>query len=313
MIDVSPKFNSLRYALAEGFLYGKQKILKRVFDKTVPKGDVPQVARAAGINAAKRCADWITFCHPIPLDWVGVQLEPAGKDKIKVTAEVRSVWKTGVEMEAIAAVSAALLNAYDMLKPLDDDLSFGDIRVVRKKGGKSDFSDTFRKKLKTAVLVISDSTHAGKRKDKSGVIIKEFLENQPVKVDFYEVLPDDKEIIAERLCQLTDREKVKLVFTTGGTGLGPRDVTPEATLTVIERSVPGIIEAVRSHGKERTPFAMLSRGEAGVRGGCVIINLPGSSRGAQESLQALFPGLLHIFPMMQGKGHGKPKKVAKRK
>ena len=313
MIDVSPKFNSLRYAQAEGYLFRSQKTLKRVFDKTVPKGDVTQVARAAGINAAKRCADWITFCHPIPLDWVDVRLEP-DKNKIKITAEVRSVWKTGVEMEAITAVSAALLNAYDMLKPLDDSLSFGDIRVVRKKGGKSDFSDNFKRKISTAILVISDSTHAGKRKDKSGKVIREFLENQPVKIDFYEVLPDEKEMIAERLRQLADTEKIKLIFTTGGTGLGPRDVTPEATLAVIDRSVPGIVEAVRSFGKDRTPFAMLSRGEAGVRGDSVIVNLPGSSRGTHESLQALFPGLLHIFPMMQGKGHGKtPEKKESRK
>lgn len=312
MIDVSPKFNSLRYALAEGFLYGRVETLQRVFDKTVPKGDVTEVARAAGINAAKRCADWITFCHPIPLDWVEVKLEHE-KEKIKVTAEVRSVWKTGVEMEAITAVSAALLNAYDMLKPLDDSLSFGDIRVVKKKGGKSDFSDSFKKDLKTAVLVISDSTHAGKRKDNSGKIIQEFLVDKPVKVDFYEVLPDEKEIISERLCKLADNEKVKLIFTTGGTGLGPRDVTPEATLAVIDRSVPGIVEAIRSYGRDRTPFAMLSRGEAGVRGDSVVINLPGSSKGALESLQAVFPGLLHIFPMIQGKGHGKLKKGTKQK
>jgi len=307
MIDVSPKFNSLRYALAEGFLYGRSETLQRVFDRTVPKGDVTEVARAAGINAAKRCADWITFCHPIPLDWVEVHFEQE-KHKIKVTAEVRSVWKTGVEMEAITAVAAALLNAYDMLKPLDDTLSFGDIRVVRKKGGKSDFSDFSGKDIKTAVLVISDSTHAGKRKDKSGEIIREFLADKPVQVKFHDVLPDDKEVIAERLCELADKEKVKLIFTTGGTGLGPRDVTPEATLKVIDRSVPGIVEAVRSYGRDRTPFAMLSRGEAGVRKDCVIINLPGSSKGALESLQALFPGLLHIFPMMQGKGHENPVK-----
>ena len=312
MIDVSPKFDSLRYAMAEGFLYGNKKTLARVFDRTVPKGDVTEVARAAGINAAKRCADWITFCHPIPLDWVEVRLEP-GKNAIKVSAEVRSVWKTGVEMEAITAVSAALLNAYDMLKPLDESLSFGDIRVVKKKGGKNDFADFFKKDIRTAVLVISDSTHAGKRKDESGKIIQEFLADKPIKVEFYEVLPDDRDVIADRLRQLTDAEQVKLIFTTGGTGLGPRDVTPEATLAVIERSVPGIVETVRSYGMDRTPFAMLSRGEAGVRGNSVIINLPGSSKGALESLQALFPGLLHIFPMMQGKGHGKIEKKAKRK
>lgn len=303
MIDVSPKFNSLRYALAEGYLYGEEETLQRVFNKTVPKGDVTQVARAAGIFAAKRCADWITFCHPIPLDWVEVHFEQE-KHKIKVTAEVRSVWKTGVEMEAITAVSAALLNAYDMLKPLDDSLSFGDIRVVRKTGGKSDFADLFKKSIRTAILVMSDSTFAGKRQDKSGRVIEEFLADKPVQVDFYEVLPDEKKVISERMRSLVDDEKVQLILTTGGTGLGPRDVTPEATLEVVERSVPGIVEAIRRHGKDRTPFAMLSRGEAGVRGDSVIVNLPGSSRGALESLQALFPGLLHIFPMMQGKGHG---------
>jgi len=303
MIDVSPKFNSLRYALAEGFLFGREETLQRVFAKTIPKGDVTEVARAAGIHAAKRCADWITFCHPIPLDWVEVRFEE-DKDKIKVTAEVRSVWKTGVEMEAITAVSAALLNAYDMLKPLDDSLSFGDIRVVRKKGGKSDFSDAAAERIKTAVLVISDSTHAGKREDKSGRVIQEFLADKPIQVECYEVLPDEQEMIADRLRRLADDEGVRLIFTTGGTGLGPRDVTPEATLAVIDRSVPGIVATIRSYGRDRTPFAMLSRGEAGVRKDSVIINLPGSSRGALESLQALFPGLLHIFPMLAGKSHG---------
>jgi molybdenum cofactor biosynthesis protein MoaC len=302
MIDVSPKFSTLRYARAEGFLYGQPETLQKVADKTVPKGDVTEVARAAGISAAKRCADWITFCHPIPLDWVEVTLE-VEPEHIRITSEVRSVWKTGVEMEAITAVTAALLNAYDMLKPLDDNLSYGNVRVIKKKGGKNDFSNTFAKPIRTAILVMSDSTHAGKRKDKSGRIIMDFLQDQPVAVDFYEILPDDKEVIANRFMQLADEENVKLIFTTGGTGLGPRDVTPEATLEVIERSVPGIVETIRRYGTNRTPFAMLSRGEAGVRKDTVIVNLPGSSKGALESLQSLFPGLLHIFPMIKGKGH----------
>ena len=306
MIDVSPKFNSLRYAKAEGYLYGNPDALARVADRTVPKGDVLEVARAAGILAAKRCSDMIVFCHPIPLDWVEVNFE-VEPEHIRVIAEVRSVWKTGVEVEAITAVTGALLNAYDMLKPLDTELSFGGIKVLKKRGGKSNFPDTFSKPVQAAVLVLSDSTHAGTRKDKSGLIIKEFFKDQPVEISIYEVLPDDRKLIAERLVALADKEKMQLVFTTGGTGLGPRDVTPEATLDVLERTVPGIVEAIRKHGRDRTPFAMLSRGEAGVRGDCVIINLPGSSKGAQESLQSLFPGLLHIFPMMRGKGHT-PKK-----
>jgi molybdenum cofactor biosynthesis protein MoaC len=306
MIDVSPKFSTLRYARAEGHLYGKPEAISRVADKTVPKGNVLEVARASGIVAAKRCSDMIVFCHPIPLDWVEIEFEVEA-DHIRVIAQVRSVWKTGVEVEAIAAVTGALLNAYDMLKPLDADLSLGNIRVLKKRGGKTDFTDGFSKPVQAAVLVISDSTHAGTRKDKSGLIIKKFLEDLQVDISFYEVLPDERKLIADRLVTLADKEKIQLVFTTGGTGLGPRDVTPEATLDALERTVPGIVETIRKHGKDRTPFAMLSRGEAGVRGDCVIVNLPGSSKGALESLQALFPGLLHIFSMMRGKGHGKNK------
>ncbi len=302
MIDVSPKFHTLRYAKAEGFLSGDPEVLARVFAKTVPKGDVLEVARAAGIMAAKRTSELIVFCHPIPLDFVEVRLEPHDRG-IRVEAEVRSVWKTGVEVEAITAVTGALLNAYDMLKPLDPQLSFGEVRVVKKKGGKTDFSDRFAAPVKTAILVMSDSTYAGKREDKSGKVIAEFLASQPVAVECYEILPDDREIIASRLKKLADDEGFRLVFTTGGTGLGPRDVTPEATCDVLERPVPGVVEAIRRHGKERTPYAMLSRGEAGLRGGCLIVNLPGSSRGALESMQALFQGVLHIFPMMAGKGH----------
>jgi len=302
MIDVSPKFNTLRYARAEGFLFGKPETMTRINDRSVPKGDVREVARTAGIMAAKRCSEWITFCHPIPLDWVEISFEMQ-ETAMKITAEVRSVWKTGVEVEAITAVTGALLNAYDMLKPLDDNLSLGEIRVVKKKGGKSDFVDRFSTPLKAAVLVISDSTFAGKREDKSGRIIKQFLEQQAVEVAVYDILPDEQERITARLLELADQESMDLIFTTGGTGLGPKDVTPEAAAPILDKEIPGISEAIRKHGKERTPYAMLSREVAGVRGKCLIITLPGSSNGARESMEALFPGLLHAFPMMRGKGH----------
>ncbi len=302
MIDVSPKFNTLRYALAKGTLYAKPETIARVKEKTVPKGDVLEVARAAGISAAKRCSDWMVFCHNLPLDWVEVKFE-VGSDHIKVFAETKTIWKTGVEMEALSAVTGALLNMYDMLKPLDTDLSLGDIKLVKKKGGKSDFRDGFAEPLRTAILVISDSTYAGEREDKSGRIIREFLTDQPVEVVTYEILPDEADKISARLKQLTDEEGVVLIFTTGGTGLGPRDVTPQATRAVIDYEVPGIAEAIRRHGKDRTPYAMLSREVCGVRNRSLIINLPGSSRGARESLEALFPGVLHAFPILLGGGH----------
>jgi molybdenum cofactor biosynthesis protein MoaC len=302
MIDVSPKFNTLRYAKAKGELRTTAKTIEVVKNKAVPKGNLFEVARSAGISAAKRSSDWIVFCHPIPLDWVEIRFE-INKNSIEVISEVKAIWKTGVEMEALTAVSAALINMYDMLKPLEQDLSIGNIRLLEKTGGKGDFADKFQRPVSAAVLVISDSTFAGKREDKSGIAIKEFLKNHPVEVKVYEVLPDNSYKIKERLTQLVDKEKVDLIFTTGGTGLGPSDITPEATKGVIEKEIPGIAETMRVYGQSRTRYAMLARQICGLRKQSIIINLPGSSRGAEESMQAIFPGILHAFLMIWGGGH----------
>jgi molybdenum cofactor synthesis domain-containing protein len=253
--------------------------------------------------AAKQTASTIVFCHPIPLDFIEVSLS-VEEDHLAARAEVSAIWKTGVEMEALTAVTAALLNAWDMLKPLDDELRIGEIVLAGKRGGRSDFTDRFDEPLRCAVLVISDSTHAGEREDRSGAVIREALAEEPVEVALYEILPDDRGLIAGRLIELADGGEVDLIVTTGGTGLGPKDVTPEATLEVIDREVPGIAERIRTYGGERTPYAMLSRSRCGLRGETLIINLPGSSRGAAESMAALLPGLLHAFPMIRGGGHG---------
>jgi molybdenum cofactor biosynthesis protein MoaC len=311
LIDISPKFNTLRYARAQGVFHASAETIKRIVDRQVPKGDVLQVARAAGINAAKNTANWITFCHSMPIDWIEIRYD-LQKDHITFLAEVKAVWKTGVEMEAMTAVSAALLNAYDMCKPLDENIFFSDVKLVKKSGGKSSFKDEFARPLKTAVLVISDSTYAGKREDKSGSVIREFLKNKGVDTQLYEILPDDAHIISEKLVDLADKQQFDLVFTSGGTGFGPRDITPETVLDILDKTAPGIAEAIRKHGKERTPYAMLSREVAGLRGNTLIISLPGSSRGALESMQALFPGLLHAFPMLWGGGHDNEKKWTKK-
>ena len=304
MINVSYKSKTLRYAKAEGFLFAHPETLQRVKENSVPKGDVLATARAAGINAAKNTSNIITFCHSMPLDWVDLSFEIAS-GKLRVVAEVETVWKTGVEMEAVTAVSAALLNCFDMLKPLDTEMSLGEIRVVKKLGGKSQYREEFDRPLKTAVLVISDSTYEGTREDKSGKVIKECLQDQPVTINTYEVLPDDKNRIRERLTSLVNKDKCDLVITTGGTGFGPKDVTPEAARPVIDKPAPGIAEHLRNYGTQRTPYAMLSREIAGTIGESLILTLPGSSNGARESMQALFPGVLHIFPMLWGGGHGK--------
>ena len=297
MVDLSHEFYTLRYAKAEGILHARPEIIERIKQRTIPKGDVLEVARAAGIAVAKRTADWVIFCHQFPLDWVEVNYE-IGIDQIRVWAEVRAIWKSGVETETITAVSSTLVNLYDMLKSLDDGLIIGNIRLLNKSGAKSDYTDTLSRLIKTAILVISNKVAAGDKVDDAGQFIQKFLQDQAVEVCKYEILPDDRERISQRLCALVDDERMDLILTTGGTGLEPKDCTPEATRLVIEKEVPGIAEILRAYGSQRTPYAMLSQTVCGIRKNSLIINLPGSSRGVRESLHVLFPGLFHGFGML---------------
>jgi len=307
MIDISSKFETLREARAEARVKMAESTVEAVRKGRVPKGNVLEMARAAAIMASKKTAELIPFCHPLPVDFVGIDYEMK-KNEIVIRSEVRSIGKTGVEMEALTAVSVAALTVYDMLKPLDKDLAIEKIVLLEKKGGKSDFQDKFPKPLKGGVLVISDSTFKGERKDKSGEIIKNKLKAYPISIQEFKILPDDREVISQEVKRLSDKERLDIILTTGGTGLGPKDVTPEATLEVLDRTVPGITEAMRSFGQRRIPYAMLSRNVAGVRGKTLIINLPGSSRGVEESMSVLFPGILHSMRMIWGRGHNSSQK-----
>lgn len=306
MIDTSGKQKTLRKASAEARVRMSQETAKAVAEKKVPKGDVLEVARVAGVLAAKKTPELIPLCHPLPVDFVGMTFD-IQEDAIVIQAEVKAVWKTGVEMEALTAVSVAALTVYDMLKPIDQNLAIESVRLVSKSGGKSDFEESFSTPLKTAVLVISDSTYRGEREDKSGKVIQEHLIRYPVQVEAYRILPDDRRKISQEIIRLSDEEGMDLILTTGGTGLGPKDVTPEATLDVIERTAPGITEAMRSYGMDRTPYAMLSRNVAGVRGRTLVVNLPGSSRGAKQSMEILVPAVFHAIKMLRGGGHEKPR------
>jgi molybdenum cofactor biosynthesis protein MoaC len=302
MLDISRKTKTLRTAVAQATVTMKPETLGRIRQNDVPKGNPLEVARVAAIQAAKETWQIIPFCHPLPVDFAGVEFE-LGEKEIVISATVKAIYKTGVEMEALTAASVAALTLYDMLKMLDDSLEIRAVKLIDKQGGKSDYREEFERSLRAAVLVMSDTIAAGKKDDFSGRLIEERLKAEGFAVEDYRVIPDDAAQIRDTLIRYADAMHLDLVVTSGGTGFGPRDTTPEAMLQVIEREIPGIPEALRSYGQERTPFSMLSRGRAGLRGHTIIINLPGSKRGVAESLDALFPGLRHAFAMLWGSGH----------
>ena len=300
MKPVTSKPTTLRRASARARVCATRESIARMQSNDLPKKDVLVVARVAAVNAAKKTPDIIPYCHPVPVD--AVEVDFAVDDTgVEITACVEAVWKTGVEMEALTAVSAAALTIYDMLKPVDKDIEIESMRLVEKRGGKSDYAERIPEGFTATVIVTSDGTHAGKREDRSGQVIRERLQAYGIDTG-YHILPDDLEAIERRLREEVE-DGTRLVITTGGTGLGPRDVTVEATRRVVEREVPGVIEASRAYGQSRTPYAMLSRGIAGVCGDTIIVNLPGSSKGAAEAMSAIFPGILHAYPMMRGGGH----------
>ncbi len=300
MKSVTAKISSLRRATATGRVKTSTTAIQRLKSNDLPKKDVLAVARVAGTQCAKKTFDIIPYCHPLPVDLVEVTFEVGG-DYVDIRATVEAVAKTGVEMEALTAVATSALTIYDMLKPIDTGIEIQTVKLESKRGGKRDFPQRFADGFKAAVVVTSDSTHEGKRKDRSGKLIEARLKALGL-TPAYVILPDDEEQITSTLRDLVDK-RTDLILTTGGTGLGPRDVTVEATRRVIEREAPGIAEAMRAYGQQRTPYAMLSRGVAGVCGHSIIVNLPGSSRGAEESLNAILAGVFHAFAIMKGQGH----------
>jgi cyclic pyranopterin monophosphate synthase len=302
MRDISRKITTLRTAVAQATLRVSPSTITLIRENKIPKGNPLEVAKVAAIQGAKNTSQIIPYCHPLPIDFVGVEFT-IGKADIIATVEVKAIYKTGVEMEALTGASVAVLTLYDMMKMLDDEMEILGVKLLSKKGGKSDFVKLGGMKLRAAVLVMSDSVSAGTKEDTSGKIIIGRLKELNIDVADYVIISDDSKKIEEKLLHYADSLKLDLVVATGGTGLGPRDTTPEAVKKIIEREIPGIAEAARVFGQARTPLAMLSRSIAGVRGKTVIVSLPGSKNGVTESLDALFPALLHVFKMLEGEGH----------
>jgi len=301
MVDITHKNHTLRKAVAAAIVsVSLPETMDSIRNKSVPKGDIFEFSRAAGLLAVKKTSDLIPDCHPLPIEYTGITYELMDLE-IHILVEVHTIYKTGVEVEAMHGASLVALTIYDMLKPLDKGVEIKNIRLLSKQGGKSELKKIKFNHLQVVVLVCSDSVSEGKSEDISGKIALEKLKDYGLQNISIHVIPDDFDIIQSMAKSYS--QEVDLIFFIGGTGLSPRDLTPDAIQPLLEREIPGIPETIRHYGQLRTPFAMLSRGVAGFIGRALVITSPGSPLATKETIDALFPAVLHVFKIRDGKRH----------
>jgi cyclic pyranopterin monophosphate synthase len=295
MKDVSQKPDSLRVARASAVLHAPAHCIERLRSGDTEKGDALKTARVAGILAAKRTSDLIPLCHPLPIHRADVEFELSG-ESVCVRAEVQTIGPTGVEMEALTAVSLAALTIYDMLKPYADatELRIEACHLESKRGGKSHYSRRLVTARRAAVLVLSDTVASGAKQDTAGVAVQGVLTEAGFGPVEHSVIPDDAMLLTAAAREHVSAG-VDLLVTVGGTGVGSRDITVQTLQPLFDLSIPGVMEAARAFGQQRTPLAMLSRGTAGYIGNTLVVTLPGSRQGALESLTAILPGLVHLL------------------
>ncbi|RZJ39236.1 MAG: bifunctional molybdenum cofactor biosynthesis protein MoaC/MoaB [Chryseobacterium sp.] len=302
MVDITFKTFTLRKAIASATVKASHTAtIEAVKNGTVPKGSVLEFARASALLAIKKTSDVIPDCHPLPVEFASINYDMDDLN-INITVEVHTIYKTGVEVEAMHGASVAALVIYDMLKPIDKNVEIANIRLLEKQGGKSSQAAIETENLAAAVVVCSDSVSQGVKNDISGKLLVEALQKQGITDIDYSIVPDDISAIRQQI-ERFKKKGCNLLLFTGGTGLSDRDVTPEAVQPFITKEIPGIMETARNYGQDRVKTSMLSRGIAGFSDDMLIITLPGSSGAVKEYVQALFPQVLHVFSVKKGEGH----------
>lgn len=292
MKDITANLTILREAKAKAVVRVSQpETILAVIQNRVPKGNVFEMAKVAGLFGVKNTALNLPNSHPQPIEFTGIEYEIQDLE-ILIWVKVKSVCKSDLEMEAMHGASIVALTIFDMLKPIDKGISIGQIKIEEKpEKPKKEFITQSR--IDAAVVVCSNAVSGGIKPDSAGQVVVEKLRIHGGRITSYVILPDNIGEIRAKAISLSQQNQ--LVIFCGGTGLSKNDVTPEALEPLLERRIPGIEEVMRSYGQSRTPHAMFSRSLAGMIGDCIVLALPGSTRGAMESMEAIFPHLLHTL------------------
>jgi cyclic pyranopterin phosphate synthase len=297
MVNVLAKISTHRKAIAQAELcVSSEATINAVVNKLVPKGDVFEMSKTAGLLAVKKTSDVIPDCHPMPIEYTTIKHSIDGL-KIMVLVEVHTIYKTGVEVEAMYGASVTAMTMYDMLKPIDKGITINSIKLLEKEGGKTDFRKDDGKGFSSAVIIVSDAISSGKKEDAPGQLILETLKKHNLDNQQYKIIPDDKEGLKAFVEEYS--KKVDLLIVCGGTGFSKRDKTPETVLPMLDTEIPGIMEWARQYGQDRTPYSMFSRSFAGIIDSCLVLGMPGSTQGTKETLDALFPYVLHGFKILK--------------
>ena len=299
MVDVTNKLLTVRVAKAEGKINVRPETIAGIKDNELPKGNVLNTAKIAGIQAAKRTSGIIPLCHQLNLSFVDIEFE-FKSNSIWVRAIVKTKESTGVEMEALSAVSIALLTIYDMCKAVDKTMEIGNVKLIEKIGGKSDYATKYRPKV--GVVTLSDGVVRGEREDISGEILADGFLNSGCVVDHKIVLEDGSHQLVPIINEWIE-SGVELILTTGGTGLSTRDLTIEVVESIFDSKLPGVEQALHAYGRGKIKTAMLSRLTAGLVKGTLVICLPGSPGAARDALEVLIPTIFHSFHMLKGEQH----------
>ena len=321
MIDVGEKPITRRVAIASGVITVGKEAFPRLRDRTLFKGDALALAEIAAVTGAKDASRQIALCHPLTLDQVRCLTElDEATFSVRATCIAVAHGRTGVEMEALSGVSAALLTIWDLTKSIEPDLLISDVKLLGKSGGKSGVwlnqsgtpqwvedlisppTPQVLEHRHVSIITLSDRAHRGEYPDLSGEQLTASITSYGANIASAWLIPDEADRLQAAIKEImASPQPPDLIICTGGTGVAARDITPDTILALFDREIPGVGELLRSSGANFTPLSWASRAVGGVIGRTLVVTLPGSPRAVAEGMEALLPELLpHLIRIIRG-------------